>query len=290
MSKLKRSDRIYKEIESFEDYELTNCIAYEMAIRNDEIKENINKWKQIDEGLIGGKTNIIGDMEDFLYDKKLMSYGFNFLNLHYFNKKHDKNKFFSNRYEMFGLSITYNENGEQKIFDDYTKKEQLMFAETILKAQFKRPLLILEDAKKAKVELNLSLPKNELIAYISKIKDEYDKDNSIIKTPLELLGEEFKEADTLVCNDKGKCFDSRAILTKQQKMADMFYIYDALKEGFTQRKIQNEIYNYYADNGIETKTMDAKTLKRYKEIAVDYIDNMRYKELVTGIKLENLEK
>lgn len=28
-----RSDLIYKEIEEFQEYELTECIAYEMAIR-----------------------------------------------------------------------------------------------------------------------------------------------------------------------------------------------------------------------------------------------------------------
>jgi len=32
--KPKRSDPIYKEIESFENYELTQCVAYEMAIRS----------------------------------------------------------------------------------------------------------------------------------------------------------------------------------------------------------------------------------------------------------------
>ena len=30
----KRDDEIYKEIESFKDYELTQCVAYEMAIRS----------------------------------------------------------------------------------------------------------------------------------------------------------------------------------------------------------------------------------------------------------------
>ena len=37
----KRSDSIYKEIEEFEDYEYSNCIAYEMAIRNKEVKRLI---------------------------------------------------------------------------------------------------------------------------------------------------------------------------------------------------------------------------------------------------------
>lgn len=34
MKKIKRNDDVYLEIESFADYELTQCIAYEMAIRN----------------------------------------------------------------------------------------------------------------------------------------------------------------------------------------------------------------------------------------------------------------
>ena len=41
----KRTDVIYKEIESFEDYEYTNCIAYEMAIRNDEVRKKIINFK-----------------------------------------------------------------------------------------------------------------------------------------------------------------------------------------------------------------------------------------------------
>jgi hypothetical protein len=35
-----RDDLIYKEIEEFQDYELTNCVAYEMAIRNKEFEKN----------------------------------------------------------------------------------------------------------------------------------------------------------------------------------------------------------------------------------------------------------
>ena len=38
-----RDDLIYKEIEEFQDYELTNCIAYEMAIRNEDIKKLLHE-------------------------------------------------------------------------------------------------------------------------------------------------------------------------------------------------------------------------------------------------------
>ena len=38
-----RDDNIYKEIEAFNDYEFTNCIAFEMAIRNKEVKSFYQK-------------------------------------------------------------------------------------------------------------------------------------------------------------------------------------------------------------------------------------------------------
>lgn len=46
-----RSDKQYKEIEKFRDYELTQCIAYEMAIRNAEnikLAEEYNAPKSLD--------------------------------------------------------------------------------------------------------------------------------------------------------------------------------------------------------------------------------------------------
>jgi len=49
----KRSDAIYQEIESFEEYELTQCVAYEMAVRNknnlkaiEEVVEFYNQYKE----------------------------------------------------------------------------------------------------------------------------------------------------------------------------------------------------------------------------------------------------
>ncbi|WP_419673566.1 hypothetical protein [Aliarcobacter butzleri] len=48
MDKLpQRDDLIYKEIEEFEDYELTNCIAYEMATRIQELERELIKFCNI---------------------------------------------------------------------------------------------------------------------------------------------------------------------------------------------------------------------------------------------------
>ena len=43
----KITDDIYKEIKIFEPYELTHCVVYEMAVRNKEIKEKLDRCNRI---------------------------------------------------------------------------------------------------------------------------------------------------------------------------------------------------------------------------------------------------
>ncbi|MFV0480525.1 MAG: hypothetical protein ACK5LP_00945 [Campylobacteraceae bacterium] len=140
---------------------------------------------------------------------------------------------------------------------------------------FKRPKLKLINSKTStnlKIEIDLNTPLNEVIAYVKHLKKDLTKDN-ILKAPIELLG-------VAVSMDQK---NNNKLPNKSERYADMFFIYDCKKRGISNSKISNEIYNYYADKGITTKTMDAKTIKKYYEIAIEYIDNRRYTELITGI-------
>jgi len=309
---IKREDAIYKEIEEFKDYEITNNVAYEMMIRNDEFKRDrlsiimsrqmlsfallynldfLDKLiEECKEAKIEYPTNkqeleeYINniDFEEYLNDVERICEKWNIYQFDIINA-YDSDYF---------LNTTDNIDRQYfKINNEFVLVEKIKDLNEDITSHYNyqtsRPSIEIKNISKVvEIRLNLSLPKEELIATISKIKNDADKGN--IKNPLELLGTELQKADNLICNTKGKCFDVRDVLTKQQKIADMFFIYDCLKAGMTQRKIQNEVYNYYVDKGIETITLDAKTLKKYKEIAIDYIDNMRYKELVTGVKLEDL--
>ena len=366
MNKLpSRSDEIYKEIESFEEYELTQCVAYEMAIRNeDNLKViddiiNIYNHNNLNDEIYNNRlfsllesSEIIPfvsldhcsyDIYKYEKDDTLEHFLNNFFC--YKDSRIDKTiyKIIEDEFKKQNSEIRHNgtlkdiqviedtlldtNTLEKKSFqDDYVIKTSItesaehayiqindennkkleneedwkeymktggedIFTTYKIIDNFKRPRLKLLWSffkKYPTMQIDLSKPLNELIAYITHIKKDLEENQDILKAPIELLGEEIQKADNLVCDEKGKCFDSRAILSKQQKLADMFYIYDALKVGATQRKIQNEIFNYYADNGTETKTMDSKTLKKYKELATDYIDNKRYQELVTGISITNL--
>ncbi|MFK5937080.1 MAG: hypothetical protein QM497_01675 [Sulfurimonas sp.] len=368
----KRSDTIYKEIEEFEDYELTQCVAYEMAIRNE------YNLKLLDE-IVGIYTNNKEEdmyaninFEDKHQNKQLrILYKINSSeiipfasNLEYFGGSgldyqdsifNDNLIFFEDNrihkiiYDIIN-DITIAEDGNKKrgllsentrvICDDIlnenilekrifregyfirtsmSESQDYAFAQNLedeyelssvedwknyledgavelkstneIISNFKRPKLKIHNTllnKFPTLKVDLSKPLKEIIAYISHVKKDIEI-NNIIKAPIELIGEKLQKADNLMCNDKGKCFDSRTILSKQQKIADMFYIYDCKKVKMTQRKIQNEVYNYYADTDINTsQTLDAKTLKKYLDISIEYIDKRRYRELSTGIEAPDI--
>lgn len=138
-------------------------------------------------------------------------------------------------------------------------------------------------------EVDLNKPLDEIIAYITHIKKDLEKNNNILKAPIELLGTKLQKADDIskMCteskNGKELCFDGRKGITKTQRLADMFFVYDMTKLGFKELKIRTEISDYYEELGNETNMSDT-TFRKYRDIALDYIENEKYKEFITGIK------
>jgi len=136
---------------------------------------------------------------------------------------------------------------------------------------FSRPRLYIYDhlIRKAEVTMNLSLPKHELIAYITHLKDEITNEPNLILSPIELLSAELSSATY----EKKLHKES----SRQNFLATALYIYDAFKYGMKQSQIKLEI-SFYNDNNI-----DERTIKIYHEIAKTYIDDKKYKELITGV-------
>ncbi|SFV58384.1 hypothetical protein MNB_SM-7-1336 [hydrothermal vent metagenome] len=306
----KRDDTIYKEIESFKDYELTNNTAYEMMIRNNDfIKDHFI--------LVGMcKIKHIKYGEDFTESMIDIFKGFGLDNI----LKETKN--FTNinqdRYQTLireipkkwgvDLNTMHNAYDTDSLFLEDTNlllanEEALMFDynnsieindSTIFRTKFdlsfSRPKIEYDKYSKIiTIDLNLSLPLNELIEQIKilKHKEMYGE----IKSPLEVLGEELQQADdisklcTINKNGKEVCFDGRNGITRTQKLADMFFIYDMLRQGKKELRIRTAISEYYEETFNKKTEMSDTTFRKYRDIAIDYIDNMRYKELVTGVKL-----
>ena len=378
----KRENTIYKEIESFKDYELTQCVAYEMMIRNSEFIEILNNFANADKiGLFYEKIEPFGVSYSYpLYAE------YNFIPSE--TKKiilemnsiiQSKNKDFvkgqwleafgANKYEVieqnegyrYYSSIEFHSKSEYKIipFDDvilkkdtdlknlqriYKKLETTMKENNIKFNEWRNEedfeLLFKKDGEHlgtlllqtigiiksrnihnnkiqalkersylddmfdsviiptpkrprlkipffnvdTKIVINMSLPKHELLKYIELIKDDFDNKENSIKSTIEFLGEELEQADKIVCKTKGNCFDSRKYLSKQQKIADMFCIYDMEKADVKKTEILREIDMYHDPESKKRTGFSETTYYTYLTIARDYIDNQRYKELITGVK------
>lgn len=363
----KRNDKNFKEIEEFGYYELTNCIAYEMAIRNDNIKEAIEKSVIIKNekncifkdkklhGLENYFDNIIVRKDEkekkVDYIELLQEHGFDYFELlqhilqskesflytdlhnhnledildkyeldlvctiertvwnsiEYTNVENDiieTNEEFLTKY-LTSLDWVFTEPSEEIIKDALKRKQKINIIN-----HFSRPTLKPKGTKSLSIDINPSIPKDEILAYISKIKDEYDKDNSKIQSPLELLGENLEKSDNKI---------------SKKKLADKFFVYDYVKMRLKQieelnkgekeaiennikdvedniylsgmdKKIQIEVLKQeHKENLIDTKIDDifrekelcnvisSGTAKRYYYDMKPYIDDRKYKELITGV-------
>jgi len=370
-----RDDEIYQEIEALEDFEFTNCIAFEMAIRNKEvksIKKKINKlqiklakeyllireddnnqlnitFDRIYEEWIEYQNDKFDDEEDKVepdYQKYILSKNATYLKIvDYINillNKYWIRHIYEN--DILSYSLRPNKNDvaigeirnlfelekrlrEQQIIgycDKITvndKGEIIKDTNNLLETNSNLELnlnrlypsidllrtLTIPDKynKNTSLSLNLNLPKDELIAYITKLKDEFDNDNSIIKTPLELLGEDLEPSTNKKIN--------------KSLIADKFFIYDYVTARLEQIKQMNEdiiqeyeeniqeIKNFnngrdrtiqlrelkkeLDENIINTKVEDIfkeiedykpATAKRYYYDMKPFIDDLKYKELITG--------
>lgn len=261
---VQRNNTIYLEIEQFENYELTNNIAYEMAIRkdkhflqNDSLDMNESHVTFIDKMGASEKVTFKGQaiMEDISRDHIT---------------KEDI---------LTGLAyhIDFSPNKPDS-------SKQAYISATI---NTKRPNMISHVGGLAKIvhsSFNMALDIEELIAQITIIKKEFNFYQDDISSTAQYLGNELEKADKLICNSNKKCINPRKVLTKQEKLADMFFIYDCMNANITKAKICRMLDDYYYDKRTKSTSTDIKTVTEYHKIAIKYIDEMGYKELLTGVK------
>jgi len=151
------------------------------------------------------------------------------------------------------------------IFQDIKKNEKEFSYNTI----YPNFRMGIRDFTDTKIVLNLSLSKNEIIDYIEKIKDDYDKKNSIIKTPRQLLEEELEIYDYVVD------------IVDTEIWADVLFIYDYYrickfyankKEYKIKEEIQMELIKYH---GLKIKK-DSDEIKNKKDTLYKQISWKEY--------------
>lgn len=139
--------------------------------------------------------------------------------------------------------------------------------------------------RKALVDIDFTKPLDEIIAFVTAIKNDFDKDPSIIPTTREILtGEpepEPKPDTSLYTHDK------KNKKKLWEKYADVLFIYDCKKVGLGEAYIRSEIDAYHQTKGIVNKkgkliSIADDTYKELVKMGKDYIDKGKYKEFLHG--------
>lgn len=103
---------------------------------------------------------------------------------------------------------------------------------------FSRPRLMFDEARLVNIPINLNLSKEDILIYISQIKDNYDRDKRIVKTDKEYFFNLTLESDKLslpkYIKQQGSKPATKQLLPSKRKnfkksLADAFYIYDMYK-------------------------------------------------------------
>ncbi|QFR49375.1 hypothetical protein FJR48_06405 [Sulfurimonas lithotrophica] len=343
---ISRCDEKYTEIDSFEKYELTPCIAYEMAIRNNKVKKLLSRYEKISTMLKDDKYFFKMHMSKKLFafaygyeDEKEIDEEYPKYEKLYEQKQANYEKLIKEDYKKFiddyidmctelesttlmdlqtmiedelindyliypegyhrkfpcaekamgGETITNShkeecvrvlndENAEDGIgmrYEQITYKEFIKYQSIFVLnneykidinniiPNFKRQV---NDQNQPILPINFSLPLDEIVEYITKVKEHINP-----KTPFELLGKELEKGDDLTCLPvmKGE--------SPQKKLSDMLYVYDMKKKGYFDKEIINEVDGYH-----EKTAYLRNYINTYYDVAKEYIENEKYKELITG--------
>ncbi len=302
----KRDDDIYKEIESFADYELTQCVAYEMAIRNDEVINSLNRITDYyDDDIFDkfqkDKTNqsYKDSHEQYKKDNDILeAHGLYYSTIHdygYFSKYHflkkpkeikkqakmiDESKIGSHNFLNKDTKIAMNfknkvEFSQRLVKGKYSDIENVIDyveyeSEAIIK--YSRQKLSINNIKKTVIEFNMSLPRAELEAQFKHILDTYKKEDTI-KSPLELMGEEQQEADKKHIQKK----------PKSHVYSDWFYIYDYWKY---KKKLNISDETIFIDIELINDDFNKKdNIRKIRDKMKYFIEDLGYQELITGAKI-----
>ena len=301
----RRDDEVYQIISSYEPYELTHCISYEMAIRNKDVQIILEKIKTLtllnrelfktnmlhknDSALFyilemeEQKETILENLEslqielniDFntsspieiqselfrliaeyifvleeeyymIYDRKdIIPDGMEeiFKEPNHYEPNRELNQYMDKAIEAsiknaYDVSPRYKDNFTFK--DGYavyqaSYEDSKEYDINKIFPNFKRPM---REFNQTQVALNMSLPKDEIIAYIKKIKDDYDNKSTPYKTLNQLLyNDETREEDILEHKQK-------------ERYADDFFIYDYYTQSYEEHEkkiklIQKRLSQYH---------------------------------------------
>jgi len=131
------------------------------------------------------------------------------------------------------------------------------------------------------MEIDLTKPLNELIEFVTTIKNDYDKNPNKISNFHNLIGLDYKDFKCSL----GTCdiYKHKSPKTLSGKLMDTLFIYDCRKYGLNEDYIKSEINRYWNEvKNIHRETIAEGTYQKYYKFAIDYIDNKKFLCFIHG--------
>jgi len=131
---------------------------------------------------------------------------------------------------------------------------------------------------KVYAELDLSKPIEELLEFVSMIKEEYKQN------PKNIYSHDFKAYKCTFSNCD--IYKSKSPKPMNGRLSDVLFIYDCKKANLNNEYIIDEINNYWQDNKkIYKDKFRPSTLETYYDLSKKYIDNKEYRAFTCGYDL-----
>jgi len=213
----------YTDIENFKKYEFRNCIAYELAIRSPKVIDLIKECSKYPP--FSKEHN---EIRGYLSEEYRIETHDIYLDYHFFNDiNKDSFTLLDNKSaEGFIEDIPQKPNEERTY---YTKSTELYVSSTshskkitedgfiesaniLITPVYARPYLFRSFDVAPNIRLDLSLPIQELIDFITRLKNEHTHNDKVFKSISELF------------NDLS--INKQKLTYKNKKIADMLFTYD----------------------------------------------------------------
>jgi len=289
---IQRSDFPYEKIYFFEKYEFSNNIAYELAKRSEYPLanfEDIHILKHILLDIISieysltlhlnaDQMNVIKkylSSDDFfcaVYDflangdvsiEEIYRNHFHFPSIHRYRNYTNYDDYLKEHLQY------YNFINEEDYFSSKSKHTQ-----SIHLPRYKSPPLNQTVFLSNDYNINIALPKDELIDYILKLKEDFNK--SINHNHINIL--------ELMFGNKDQYYD---------EIANMLFIYDSIRVGFKYEHIEHSLSAFDAENiekAINKKIPnDRKTIRKYFFYAKLLIEDGYYLALITSAHIFDID-
>ena len=168
--------------------------------------------------------------------------------------------------------------------EDFDIDPSLIESERRASERFSRPKLSIPAIynKNIQLELNLALPEKELLAYVAHIKEKFDDQKDLIKSPIELLGAELSSMG-IEAIDAEQVYKKDRRKTLPEKCADLFFIYDCNTNNLSMDYTIDKLSQYWnEERNAFPEQFQTKTYKRYLKTAKGFISNRKYQSLLIG--------